>query len=70
MIWEGPILRKDGEMDRHQGICGIDDNFFSFSVYPQHMEFPRLGVQSELLPPAYATATATPGQELQPQWDP
>ena len=27
--------------------------------FPQHMEVPRLGVESELQPPAYATATAT-----------
>ena len=26
---------------------------------PQHMEVPRLGVESELQPPAYARATAT-----------
>ena len=30
-----------------------------FRVYPWHMEVPRLGVQSELQLPAYATATAT-----------
>ena len=29
---------------------------------PRHMEVPRLGVESELLPPAYTRATAT--------WDP
>ena len=28
--------------------------------YPQHMEAPRLGVQSEPQPLAYTTATATP----------
>ena len=27
--------------------------------HPWHMEVPRLGVESELPPPAYATATAT-----------
>ena len=33
--------------------------FFCFlELYPQHMEVPRLGVQSELWLPAYATATA------------
>ena len=30
----------------------------------QHMEVPRLGVESELQLPAYATATATPGLSL------
>ena len=29
-------------------------------LYPQHMEVPRLGVESEPQLPAYATATATP----------
>ena len=37
--------------------------FFFFFVflepYTQHMEVPRLGVKSELLLPAYITATAT-----------
>ena len=34
--------------------------FFAFlGPYPQHMEVPRLGVESELLLPAYTTATAT-----------
>ena len=35
--------------------------FFCFlGLHPQHMEVPRLGVESELHLPAYATATATP----------
>ena len=35
--------------------------FFVFlGPYPWHMEVPRLGVESELLLLAYATATATP----------
>ena len=29
-------------------------------THPQHMEVPRLGVQSELQPPTYTRATATP----------
>jgi len=37
--------------------------FFSLlGLYLQHMEVPRLGVQSELQLPAYTTATATPEQ--------
>ena len=33
--------------------------FFSFlGPHPQHMEVPRLGVESELQLPAYTTATA------------
>ena len=32
--------------------------FFFLGPYPRHMEVPRLGVQSELQLPAYATATA------------
>ena len=42
-------------------------SFFFFSVFlglhPQHKEVPRPGVSSELLPLAYATATATPRSE-------
>ena len=34
--------------------------FFFFRAYLGHMEVPRLGVQSELLLPAYTTATTTP----------
>ena len=33
--------------------------FFFLGLYPQHMEVPRLGIELELQPPAYATATAT-----------
>ena len=35
--------------------------FFAFFLgpHPQHMEFPRLGVESELQLQAYTTATAT-----------
>ena len=36
--------------------------FFFLGSHPQHMEVPRLGVQSELEPSAYTTATA--------MWDP
>ena len=37
-------------------------SFFFFFLEPhlQHMEVPRLGVDSELQLPAYTTATATP----------
>ena len=36
--------------------------FFRFfaGLHPGHMEVPRLGVESELQPLAYTTATATP----------
>ena len=33
---------------------------FVFGLHLQHMEAPRLGVQSQLQLPAYTTATATP----------
>ena len=33
--------------------------FFFLGLHPRHMEVPRLGAKSELLLPAYATATAT-----------
>ena len=35
-------------------------SFVFLGLRPQHMEVPRLAVQSELLLPAYARATATP----------
>ena len=38
------------------------DLFFFLGLHLQHMEVPRLGIQSELLLPAYATATAMPDQ--------
>ena len=34
--------------------------FFFKRPHPQHMEVPRLGVESELQFPAYTTATAMP----------
>ena len=33
--------------------------FYFLGLYQQHMEVPRLGVESELQLPAYTTATAT-----------
>ena len=44
--------------------CTTLSNNFSLvflGPHPQHMEVPRLGVKLELQPPAYTTATATPG---------
>ena len=39
--------------------------FFVFlGPHPQHMQVPRLGVESELQRPAYATATATATPDL------
>ena len=40
--------------------------FFCFFLmpHPQHMEVPRLGLESELQMSAYATATATPDPSL------
>ena len=35
-------------------------SFFFLGLHLQHMEVPRLGVESELQLQAYATATATP----------
>jgi len=46
---------------RFGGFFGV----FVFSgPHPGHMEIPRLGVQSELQPPACATATATQDRSL------
>ena len=46
----------------HQGAASIItvSVFVFLGPLPRHMEGPRLGLQSELKPPAYATATATP----------
>ena len=41
----------------------LKEKFFFLSflgLHPQHMELPRLGVESELQLPAYTTVTATP----------
>ena len=35
--------------------------FFFLGLHPRHMEVPRLGIESELQLPAYATATTLPG---------
>ena len=38
-----------------------EDSFFFFlRLHLEHEEVPRLGVESELQPPAYTTATAMP----------
>ena len=34
---------------------------YLLGLHPRLMEVPRLGVELELSPPAYATAAATPG---------
>ena len=43
-------------------LIGMDECFLFVCLgpHPWHMEVPRLGVESELQLPAYATATATP----------
>ena len=52
----------------HQWLFPSSSNTKIFLVFLglhlRHMEVPRIGVQSELLPPAYTTATATPDQRL------
>ena len=37
--------------------------FFFLGPHPQHMEFPRLGVESDLQLPAYATSHSNWGSE-------
>ena len=50
----GPVAINEGETTTKNPF------FFSFlGPYPQHMEVPRQGVESELSSPTYATATAT-----------
>ena len=41
-------------------FCFVLSFLFFLGLHPQHMEVPRLGVESELQLPACATATATP----------
>ena len=49
--------RRCGSSQGRQGLF----LFFCFlGLYLRHREVPRLGVDSELWPPAYATAIATP----------
>ena len=44
---------------RVKGIFLIDVFSFSFRAAPQHIEVPKLGVESEVQLPVYTTATAT-----------
>ena len=41
-------------------ICIYTLSFVFLGTHPRHMEIPKLGVESELQLPAFATATATP----------
>ena len=41
--------------------------FVLLGLHRQHMEVPRLGVESELQPPAYATTTAMTDLQPTPQ---
>ena len=55
MEGEGWVLNHLGLEETH--VTPVDPIFF---LGPQHMEVPRLGVESELWLPAYTTATAVP----------
>ena len=46
---------------KNSPVFGFVFVFCFLGPHPWHMELPRLGVKSELQPPAYATATATGG---------
>ena len=65
--WELPIFLCSYSMIRqHQDlVCFL--SFFFLGPHPWDMEVPRIGVQSELQPLAYARATAT--QDLSRVWD-
>ena len=54
MAGTGTSLQKDF-------VCVCLFVFFS-GPHQRHMEVPRLGIESELQLPAYATGTATPDQ--------
>ena len=51
---------KPSSKSSNSSMPSNDQHFFFFLVFlglhSQHVEAPRLGVQSELQPPAYATA--------------
>ena len=51
--------KKLGSLDNGYNICRKFLFFFWGGAHLQHMEVPRLGVESELQLPAYTTATAT-----------
>ena len=51
----GVIRIFSEDENKHQEIF-----FFFLGLRPQHMKVPRLGVESELYPLAYTTATAMP----------
>ena len=52
--------REDSKRDAEVWFCFV----FSLGLHSQHMEVPRLGVESELQLPAYTTATATATPDL------
>ena len=65
-----PLPFVSAALSPHSFLCCLLSWFilFYFFIYlsfvflgplPRHMEDPRLGVESELQPPAYTTATAT-----------
>ena len=54
-------LRVEFNMVEEYGPCLINTLkkfFFFLGLHPRHMEVPRLGVELELQPLAYTTATA------------
>ena len=59
------VIMEDTGRHHLTGLgCGLHFDFFLSFLWPplQHMEVPRLGVESELQLPVYTTATA--------MWDP
>ena len=66
VFWGVEVGQKEQEGREGEAVSGrvfylffFNFNFFCFlAPQPQHTEVPRLGVESELLLPAYATATA------------
>ena len=55
--YHNPSVRRNLYMLGFEGVSLGGDCFLGSHM--QHMEVPRLGVESELQLPAYATATAT-----------
>ena len=50
-------------MEEEHGLTRVWRFVLLLGPHPRHMEVPRLGVESELQLPAYATATAKAGSE-------
>ena len=58
-FWDPMYYFKNQDRYSNLFYLFIKSPLLFFGPHQQHMEVPRLGVKSELQPPAYATAAAT-----------